>query len=270
MKVIIRGFFDIHRQFLKEMEWIMKGEKKMLVSIITVSHNSETTIKRTLESVYMQSYHQIEYIIIDGASTDRTMQIVEEYNQKFHEKGISYYYLSEPDGGIYDAMNKGIRMASGELIGIINSDDWYEPCAVMCAAENYKKQEYDLFYGDLRIVGDKKSFIKKAYNRNWITSRYWNHPTTFIPARIYRKYLYKTETIHDDWDLILRIRKDGARVCVENTVLANFTRKGVSHERTFQKALERAKIKYRIYRENGYSRLYAVECYGVEMAKLVL
>ncbi len=242
----------------------------MLVSIITVSRNSEATIRRTIESVYAQSYQQIEYIIVDGASTDHTMQIVEEYSEKFDEKGIIYHYISEPDSGIYDAMNKGIKMASGELIGIINSDDWYEPCAVDCAVSNYEKQEYDLFYGDLRIVGGNGSFIKKAYNRNWITSRYWNHPTTFIPKRIYQKYQYKMENIHDDWDLILRIRKDGAKVCVENKVLANFTREGVSHERTLKKALERAKIKYQIYRDNGYSRLYAVECYGMEVAKLVV
>ena len=68
----------------------------------------------------------------------------------------------------------------------------------------------------------------------------------------------------------MRIRKGGAKVCVENKVLANFTREGVSHERTFKKAIERAKIKYRIYRDNGYSRFYVVECYGMEIAKLIV
>lgn len=242
----------------------------MLVSIITVSRNSETTIRRTIESVYAQSYRQIEYIIVDGASTDHTMQIVEEYSEKLKVKGIAYRYISEPDKGIYDAMNKGIKMASGELIGIINSDDWYESCAVDCAASNYEQQEYDLFYADLRIIGERTSFVKKAKNSRLVTSRFWNHPTTFIPKRIYEKYQYKTENIHDDWDLILRIRKDGAKVCVVNKVLANFTREGVSHERTLKKALERAGIKYRIYRDNGYSRLYAVECYGMEFAKLMV
>ena len=78
----------------------------MLVSIITVSRNSETTIRRTIESVYAQSHQQIEYIIVDGASTDHTMQIVEEYSEMFERKGITYHYISEPDSGIYDAMNK--------------------------------------------------------------------------------------------------------------------------------------------------------------------
>lgn len=242
----------------------------MLVSIITVSHNSENTIRQTIQAVYGQTWHHIEYIIIDGASADRTMDIVKEYQGKFEEKGMVYRYVSEPDNGMYDAMNKGIRMASGELVGIINSDDWYEPDAVECAVHHYRRQPYDLFYAGLRIVDNRKSFVKKAKDSRWITSRYWNHPTTFIPKVVYQKYQYKNETIHDDWDLILRMRKDGARVCVENKVLANFRRDGVSHEKSVRKAVERAGIKYKIYRDNGYGRWYVVECYGMELAKLVL
>lgn len=244
----------------------------MLVSIVTVSRNSETTIRRTIESVYAQSYQQIEYIIVDGASVDCTMQIVEEYSEKFQKKGITYRYISEPDMGMYDAMNKGIRMASGELVGIINSDDWYEPIAAECAAVYYVKQQYDLFYADLRIFGVRGSFIKKAKDSRWVTSRYWNHPTTFVPKRVYEKYLYKNENIHDDWDLILRIRKElpGCKVCVADKVLANFCRNGVSHEKGIKKALERARVKYKIYQDNGYSRLYFIECYGMEAVKLIL
>lgn len=242
----------------------------MLVSIITVSRNSEKTIQRTIESVCTQLYRELEYIIVDGASTDRTMQIVEKCKEKLERKGIRYHYISEQDKGMYDAMNKGIKMAQGELIGIINSDDWYEPGAVSFAAANYEHKEYDLFYGDLRIVGKWGSFVKKAKDSSYITSRFWNHPTTFIPKRIYEQYKYKTENLHDDWDLILRIRKAGARVCIENKVLANFTLEGASHEKSLRKALERAGIKYRIYRDNGYSRWYALECYGMEVVKLVL
>lgn len=242
----------------------------MKVSIITIALNSEKTIARTIESVLAQTYGDIQYLIIDGRSADGTVETAESYKERFREKGMEYMIVSEPDDGMYDAMNKGIRMADGELIGIINSDDWYEPCAVECAVRNYERTRYDLFYADLRIVGEKGSFIKKAKNGRLVTSRYWNHPTTFIPARIYEKYRYKNENIHDDWDLILQIRKNGEKVCVENTTLANFTRNGVSHEKSLRKAMERARIKYGIYRDNGYSRWYAVECYGMEAAKLVL
>lgn len=239
-------------------------------SIVTVAYNSETTISRTIESVLNQTCCDLEYLIIDGKSSDRTLEIAQEYAERFEEKGMRYRIVSEEDHGIYDAMNKGIRMAQGELVGLINSDDWYEPGAVQCAVEHYDRQEYDLFYADLRIVKDRGSFIKKSKDSRIITSRYWNHPTTFIPRSVYEKYQYKNETIHDDWDLILRIRKAGARVCVAHEVLANFSRNGVSHEKSMKKALERAGIKYRIYRNNDYSRLYAVECYGMELAKLVL
>lgn len=248
----------------------MKVKEELLVSIITVCRNSELTIKDTIESILNQTYSNIEYIIVDGKSADKTIDIVKEYEEKFRKKGISYRYISENDAGIYDAMNKGIAMAKGELIGIINSDDWYEPQAVEVAVNYYIKEKYDLFYADLRIVGDEKSFIKKAKDSQWITSRYWNHPTTFIPKRLYEKYQYKNENIHDDWDLILRIRKEHCKICVVNKVLANFRRNGVSHEKSMKKALERARIKYGIYRDNGYSRLYAVECFGMEIAKMVL
>ena len=248
----------------------MKEKEELLVSIITVCRNSETTIGDTIESVLNQTYPNLEYILVDGKSTDRTIDIIKSYEDRFMEKNISYRYISEKDEGIYDAMNKGIAMAEGDLIGIINSDDWYESQAVEVAARYYIQEKYDMFYADLRIVGENRSFIKKAKDSRWVTSRYWNHPTTFIPRTIYEKYQYKNENIHDDWDLILRIRKDNCRVCVVNEVLANFRRNGVSHEKNIKKAFHRARIKYGIYRDNGYSRLYAVECYGMEIAKMVL
>ncbi len=242
----------------------------MLVSIITVSYNSEKTIRDTIESVLNQTYQNIEYIIVDGMSSDHTMDIVKEYIEKFKAKGIDYKYISEKDQGIYDAMNKGIKIAKGKLVGIINSDDWYEKNAVACAVESYVESPYDLFYADLRIAGDKNDIIKKSKNGRIITSRTWNHPTTFITGEIYKKYQYKNENIHDDWDLILRIRKDGCRVCVVNKVLANFRRTGVSHEKSLKKAMDRAKIKYKIYRDNGYEWWYFIECYGMEIAKLIM
>lgn len=242
----------------------------MLISVVTVCRNSEKTIKRTIESVLHQTYKEIEYIIIDGASTDDTVKIIKSYQESFYKKGYHYVYLSEQDNGIYDAMNKGISLAQGELIGIINSDDWYELNAVECAVVHYLEMGYDLFYADLRIIGRDSVFIKKAKNGRIITSRYWNHPTTFIPKRIYDKYKYKNENIHDDWDLILRIRKDGAKVCVVNNVLANFTRNGITHSKNIRKALQRAHIKYKIYRDNHYSIFYAIECYGMEIAKLII
>ena len=93
------------------------------VSIITVTYNSAATLSRTMESVLEQSVSPLEYIIVDGKSTDNTLETAEGYRRGFEEKGILLRIISEPDKGIYDAMNKGIGMASGDLIGMINSDD---------------------------------------------------------------------------------------------------------------------------------------------------
>ncbi|MBR6850467.1 MAG: glycosyltransferase, partial [Lachnospiraceae bacterium] len=103
----------------------------MKISIITISYNSEAVIAKTIESVLAQDYKgKAEYLIIDGASKDRTVEIAESYRDRFAKKGYEYRIASEPDQGIYDAMNKGIRKSTGDIIGILNSGDWYEPVAL--------------------------------------------------------------------------------------------------------------------------------------------
>lgn len=134
----------------------------MKVSIITVSYNSEKTIAHTIESVLAQTYDDIEYWIIDGKSSDGTVALAESYCNAMEQKGIIYHILSEPDGGIYDAMNKGIRLATGDVIGIINSDDWYEPNAVGTAVHTFEKTGCDLMFADIRMYkADGSTFVKK-------------------------------------------------------------------------------------------------------------
>jgi glycosyltransferase involved in cell wall biosynthesis len=241
------------------------------VSIITVTYNSEATLERTIRSILAQSVPPVEYIIVDGCSNDRTLEIAKGYSEQFAGKGIAYTVVSEPDDGIYDAMNKGIRMATGDIIGMINSDDWYEPCAVKVVTDTFKEEPFDMFYADLRMhMPGGGSFIKHSRNRKYSTSRDWNHPTTFITSEMYKRFQYKNETIHDDYDLVLRIKRSGAKIVVKNEVIADFTMNGTSHERNFSKAVERVRIKYGIYRDNGYSPLYFFECFVVEMAKLIV
>ena len=126
----------------------------ILVSIITVCYNSEKTIYQTMDSVLKQTYSNIEYIIIDGASTDGTLAIIKEFGQRF---GARMRYVSEPDHGIYDAMNKGISMAGGDIIGIINSDDYYEPDAVEKVIGAYSRGDCAVFYGEMRTWTDEKA-----------------------------------------------------------------------------------------------------------------
>ena len=241
------------------------------ISIVTVTFNSAETVRDTIRSVLGQTFAPYEYIVIDGKSTDDTVEIVNGYRGEFEKKGIELVVVSEEDSGIYDAMNKGVAKARGDIVGIINSDDWYEKCALEVVANAYKDSPFDLFYADIRMVlPDGRTFIKHSKNRRYATSRDWNHPTTFITKEIYDKYQYRTDTIHDDYDLILRLKKDNARVTVVNTVIANFRMNGVSHKRSLLAALESIKVKYGIYRQNGYSRLYIFECVLVEAGKLII
>lgn len=241
------------------------------VSIITVTYNGAGTIKDTIESILNQTVSPYEYIIVDGASTDNTLAVVESFRGTFEEHGIKLTVVSEKDNGIYDAMNKGIRIASGDIIGIINSDDYYESIAVETVVKAYEEAPFDLFYADLRLLKPNGiSFIKHSKSRKYATSRDWNHPTTFITKAIYDKYQYHNDTIHDDYDLILRLKKANVREKVVNKVLANFRMNGVSHERSIKKAIHRFRIKYRIYRQNGYSPVYMIECLAEEVGKLII
>jgi glycosyltransferase involved in cell wall biosynthesis len=244
----------------------------MLVSIITVCYNSEKTIRKTLESVLAQTYPKIEYLIVDGKSTDKTMEIVEEYAEKFAQKGYIYRTVSEKDKGIYDAMNKGVRMATGELVGIINSDDWYEPIAVETAVNTYKEEPYDLFYADINLIrGDGSIIVKHSRLDKYPSSRHWNHPTTFITKKTYEEQGgYLCQTVYDDFDLILRLRRAGKKAAIRNVVLANFRTGGVSNEKNVKKCIQRIKDRYGYYRRNGYSRLYIFESVAMEVAKFIL
>ena len=247
------------------------GSVKPLVSITTVTYNSEKTLARAIESVLNQTYDSIEYLIIDGLSGDRTLEIAESYRERFQERGYSCIIVSEKDNGMYDAINKGIRLARGEIIGNINSDDWYETSAVEKAVRFLEETGCDFMYADLRMIKpDGTGFIKRARQQRIATSRGWNHPTQFARKKVYQRFPYKQESLHDDFDVFLKVKKSDYRVGILNEVLANFTMEGVSHKRKLSAAVARGKCRYRIYRENGYSRWYVLECIMIEAAKWLL
>lgn len=241
-------------------------------SLITVCFNSAAVIRKTIESVLAQNYPDIEYWIIDGASKDGTVAAAEEYAERFREKGFSFRIISEPDNGIYDAMNKGIRNSTGDIVGIINSGDWYEPDAVSTAAETYAKEPYDLFYADINLVKANGTVIVKhsRYDR-FPTSRHWNHPTTFVTKKTYEELGgFRCEGIHDDFEFLLRARRAEKKISIVNQTLANFVTGGTSNDKSLKKCIRRCRDRYRGYRINGYSRLAMIECIGIEAAKLLL
>ena len=183
----------------------------MKISLITVCYNSEKTVEDTLKSVLQQNYENYEYIVIDGKSKDHTIDIVKKYEQKFSGR---LKFISEPDKGIYDAMNKGIRMSTGDIVGIINSDDFYHRGDVLeKVAESFEVGETEAIYGDVRFVNpdnldrtvryySSKRFVPSLFRFGFMPA----HPTFFT----YRKYFdqfgyYKTNyKIAADYELLVR------------------------------------------------------------------
>lgn len=189
----------------------------MKISIITVSYNSDKTIKDTFDSILKQTYVKLEYIVIDGKSKDKTIDIIKEYEQKFFNKKIEFKWISEKDNGLYDAMNKGIKMATGDYIGILNSDDFYfDEIVIEKVSKALENNKTDSLYANLYYVDENN--IDKIV-RNWKSRDYhgglfeegWQiaHPTFFVKKEVYDKYgLFNLDfKIAADYEIILRFIK---------------------------------------------------------------
>ena len=236
------------------------------ISVVTVCYNAASCLEETILSVINQSYDNIEYIIIDGKSTDGSLDIIDKYADRISR------CVSEPDNGIYDAMNKGIRKSTGEIVGIINSGDWYEYTALSTVANSYKMKHFDMFYADINLVKPNGSIIVKHSKPDKIvTSRHWNHPTSFVTKKVYNELGgFRCKGIHDDFEFLLRVKKANKKIAIRNVVLANFMVGGTSNQKSLRKSIGRIKDRYNAYRINGYSPLYIIECVGIEVAKAIL
>ena len=243
----------------------------MLCSIISVTYQCEKTIARTIESVLHQTYGDIEYILIDGASTDKTVQIAESYRERFERTpGRTIKILSEPDRGMYDALNKGARMVTGALVGQINGDDWYEPEAVETMVRLFQRQPYDVAWGSIRIRKPSGAMIKHAkIGKLWTTS-HWCHPAMFSRREILLQFPYALESMYDDFDYITAVWRAGKTVLTIDCVISNFSFGGMSTQKSLSEVKRRIDIVYKIYRKHGMSRLYWFHRLGLELAKYVL
>lgn len=186
----------------------------MKISIITTTHNSAATVKDTLQSVNAQTYHDIEHIIVDGASNDNTLEIVREYGQRVAK------VISESDKGIYDAMNKGIRAATGDVIGILNSDDFFSSNDVISVvAKTFVENNIDALYGDVHFVNpDDLNKMVRYYSSKIFKPSLFRlgfmpaHPSFYMKRECYEKYgLYSLDyKIASDYDLLIRyLYKEG-------------------------------------------------------------
>lgn len=212
----------------------------MKISIITIAYNSAATIEDTIQSVLSQDYPEVEYIIVDGASTDKTLSIVDRYADRIA------HFISEPDKGIYDAMNKGVQLATGDVIGILNSDDFYADTRVLSdvasrfgAERTDSAANIDALYADLVYVdrekGDKVVRYWKAgpyrpnsFRRGWMPP----HPTFFVRRACYERYgLYSLDLRSAaDYELMLRfIHKHGIKLAYLERVITHMRIGGESN-----------------------------------------
>ncbi|CUS77996.1 glycosyltransferase family 2 protein [Candidatus Kryptobacter tengchongensis] len=211
-----------------------------LITVITVVLNGEKYLEQTIQSVINQTYPNVEYIIIDGGSTDGTLDIIKKYEDEID------YWVSERDKGISDAFNKGITTALGEIIGIINADDWYELNAVNIVVAQFLDKRVDVVHGMLRYwyKADKTElfFGNDALLFKEMTI---NHPTTFVSSKCYKRFGLFREDFRCamDYEWLLRVKINGATFLYINQVIANMRSSGKSDSQWRQALYEVAKAK---------------------------
>lgn len=183
----------------------------MKFSLITVAYNSSKTISDTIQSVLNQTYNDIEYVIVDGNSTDNTLEIVKSYETEFRGR---MRWICEPDMGLYDAMNKGIKMATGDIVGIINSDDFYHKNDIIKqVADAFIDKNVQVVFGDVRFVKNEElNKTVRYYSSKWFRPSLFRfgfmpaHPTFFTYKSNFDSFgYYKTDyKIAADYELLIR------------------------------------------------------------------
>jgi glycosyltransferase involved in cell wall biosynthesis len=212
------------------------------ISIITIVLNQYDNVRETIESVLSQDV-DVEYIIIDGGSTDGTLEVVQEYSSHLSQ------IISEPDGGIYDAINKGIRLATSDIIGLIHCGDKFEENSLKKVVEIFSKLDVDLVYGDILVQEDFGgiSNIKYLVANHMKLIDYMSiyHPSTFISRKIYKKYgLYETHyRIAADYSFFLNLFLNKVKFTYISFALAKFRGGGISSSNVFLSTYENYKIR---------------------------
>lgn len=208
-----------HRRFFNK----KSEDGKPLVSIITAVYNGKKYLEHTIQSVINQTYSSIEYVIIDGGSTDGTLDIIRKYDNKIA------CWVSEPDEGISDAFNKGISFSTGDIIGIINSDDWYESDTVEKVIKRYLDCKPDILHGIVRR-GDELIVPDEAMLKYEMSI---NHPATFATRHSYLKIgLFRTDFRYAmDYEWLLRGKGSDMKFSFINQCIANMRTGGISDRR---------------------------------------
>lgn len=235
----------------------------MKISIITITYNSAQTLRRALESVQKQTYSDIEHVLVDGASTDGTRAMIEAYAVSH----TNVRWVSEKDDGIYNAINKGIKMATGDVIGFLHSDDvLYNAETIAHIAEAFETAKADVVYGDLQYCkGDKvvrrwksNEFNPRALKYGWMPP----HPTMYVRREVYEQVGEYDEwfRISADYDMILRIFIAGYKTRYVPEVLVCMETGGASNRDT-KARLSKTQEDYFVLKKNNVGAgLLTVAC----------
>ena len=251
----------------------------MKISVITATYNSGGTIRDTLESVLSQTYPDFEHIIVDGMSSDNTVAICREYEKKYDGR---LKIISERDKGIYDAMNKGLRMASGDIVGILNSDDFYSrPSVLSEIALEFSRNEIDAVYGDIHFVAPTDltkcvRYYSSRFFQSWMMVFGYQpaHPTFYCRRECYEKY--------GTFDISFKIAADFEnmlRLIYLNNIRTRYIpmdfvtmRQGGASTNGFLSHKNIIMDHYRAYRKNGVPSGYFFDImrYPIKFGELIL
>ena len=224
----------------------------MLISVVTCSYNSGNTIERTIKSILSQNFEDFEYIIIDGESSDNTLEVIKRYEPLFKGR---MRWISEKDAGIYDAMNKGIRLSKGDYIWLVNSDDYLENNALQIVANRIKEKKSEIISGYIECFSencDNRRISKYSFEESEREYRKKRmgiaHPATIVSRQIYRKYGdYDSRfLISADMDWFLRLKENNVPIDIIDVKLSNMSNGGVSGQKdNVKKRIHDWKLLYR-------------------------
>lgn len=207
------------------------------LTIVTICKDAEPTISNAIRSVYEQTFCDYEYIIIDGLSKDKTFDTVMEFKSKFTMKGIKTLFLSERDNGIWDAMNKAIKLAQGEWIYFLNADDKIHDIHVLdrIFGENgLESNNYDVIYGDTFRINRDKAFIGKAMPIDFMRLNMpFCHQGCFTKTSIMKKYMFDESFRVADYNFFLSLYLDGGKFLQIDLVVADYSETGFSNQNKY-------------------------------------
>lgn len=238
----------------------------MKITVITVCYNSVKTIDKTITSVLAQDYDDLEYIIIDGGSVDGTLDIIEKYKEKIS------LCISEPDHGIYDAMNKGLERAKGEVFAFLNSDDYYADNVLKNVNKYFETSNADLVSGNIYLCVNginKKVFFDRNNREKMFFEVVYPHPALFAKKQLYMKYggFDTSYRIAADTDWVMKVCFNGANMlCVED-YFTYFSGNGVSFTKKYAALTEQYHIalKYAHLKEYAHMKKAVIDFYSVKL-----